>query len=77
MKSNFIISTYPDKGNKEYPYHLTFSEQIKRILKRYCNYATFTFLFKTESELNESINYIKKEIIREYYDYKKLNLNSI
>lgn len=61
------------RGNisKKYPYTLTFTPHVKYILKHYCHYATFSFLYRTEGEVLEAIKSIQIEIDRKYFKVKK------
>lgn len=60
------------RGNisKKYPYTLTFTPHLKHILKYYCNYKTFSFMFKTEKEVLENIKEIEIEIDKKYFKSK-------
>jgi len=61
------------KFPKTYPFHLTFNEQTKGILKRYCNYKLFSFVFVSEAERNRNIESIKQEIKAKYTGNLKLD----
>lgn len=58
---DFKISESDKAG---YYFKLSFSNKTKYLLKKYCKYKTFSFVYKTEKLALLDAEQIKKELIR-------------
>lgn len=62
---DFKISETDVRG-KKYPFKITFSQKVNSILKKYCYYQTFVFLYETRQKAEVDLTSIKNEIKQNY-----------